>query len=479
MSQGLYSAIGGITCAQSKLDVISNNIANMNTVGFKSSNLNFQNLFSKTMGSGTAPSSSTGGTNPMQIGLGVTIGDITQNFTNGTIQSTGVSTDLNIQGNGFFAVRDGNGSVKLTRAGNFSLDSAGNLVNANGLFVVGTDRTTGASANPVNVKVPTGLKLSTVGDTNLVTTNIADANNCKITKGTFIVDITYDNAGTPTTDTKTFNIDPAGTPSVSTFAQLKSLVDSYYAGFAGDKPKVNLNVSPAGADGKLEFVTGDTGPGAVTSFKLTAGTSNFLSETGLASDTSAATTMTVPPATTIPAKSYTSNKVISYVTNIEPSDGSDKSATFSSFSIGTNGAIEATYSNGDKLTVVDSATGGKEFQFKSSAGVIVKNSKISVTGGAVEPANLQLELGNVVNTKGLISEGGNLFSVGPNAGTLTFSTGDANGLGKIKSGGLESSNVDLPTQFADMILAQRTVEANSQTFSTINQILQRITNLGR
>ena len=137
MSQGLFSAVSGMIVAQTQMDVISNNIANMNTVGFKSSEVTFQDLLSKSMSTGTVPSGSDGGSNPIQVGLGTALGSINQNFTSGTIITTGLSSDLDIQGNGFFTLANPNGGIMLSRAGNFTLDSNGNLVNPNGMKVLG------------------------------------------------------------------------------------------------------------------------------------------------------------------------------------------------------------------------------------------------------------------------------------------------------------------------------------------------------
>ena len=122
MSQSLFTSITGMTTAQTKIDVIANNIANMNTTAFKASNLTFSDMYSKNLSSGSSPTSGVGGTNPMQVGLGVALSGITTDFTGGSIQSTGNTSDLNIQGNGWFTVLNGDGSMGLTRDGSFQLD---------------------------------------------------------------------------------------------------------------------------------------------------------------------------------------------------------------------------------------------------------------------------------------------------------------------------------------------------------------------
>src|SRR6478609_1410466 len=129
MGQGLYTAVSGIRANQTAMDVISNNIANVNTLGFKSSNANFATVYATTITGGSSPNGTLGGTNPMQVGNGALVSEIASNFGQGGTQFTGRSTDVMINGNGFFAVErvDINNptdttAYSLTRAGNFSLD---------------------------------------------------------------------------------------------------------------------------------------------------------------------------------------------------------------------------------------------------------------------------------------------------------------------------------------------------------------------
>lgn len=122
------------------MDVIGNNIANVNTPGFKSSRVTFQEVFSQTLRGASSPSGQSqterGGTNPMQVGLGVSIGSIDTIHTPGNLQPTSRPTDLAIEGNGFFVVRDGQ-TMAYTRVGNFSLDADGILVDSEGRKVMG------------------------------------------------------------------------------------------------------------------------------------------------------------------------------------------------------------------------------------------------------------------------------------------------------------------------------------------------------
>lgn len=146
MMRSLYSAISGLKNHQVKMDVIGNNIANVNTTGFKRSRVTFATTLSQTLKGASTPTTTLGGTNAMQVGMGAMLGSIDQIMTQGSTQSTGKGTDMLIQGPGFF-VLDNNGTV-YSRAGAFSLDSAGNLVDpSTGAFVLGYMNT----ANPPTV----------------------------------------------------------------------------------------------------------------------------------------------------------------------------------------------------------------------------------------------------------------------------------------------------------------------------------------
>ncbi len=129
MSRALFTAVSGLRNHQVWLDVIGNNIANANTTGFKSSSVIFDDILGQTLTTGIAPSSTRGGTNPIQVGLGMKIGSITPNFLQGSIQTTNRNPDLAIQGEGFFVLADGSERV-YSRAGAFSLDANGNLVDS-------------------------------------------------------------------------------------------------------------------------------------------------------------------------------------------------------------------------------------------------------------------------------------------------------------------------------------------------------------
>ncbi len=156
MLRSLYSGISGMRGFQTKLDVIGNNIANVNTVGFKSGRVMFKDILSQTISGITAPEEGVrGGVNAKQVGLGVTLGSIDTVHTPGSAMTTNVVTDLRIDGDGFFAVNanDDQETPYLTRAGNFTLDALGFLVTSDGMYVQASDETGGGNIfiNPEEV----------------------------------------------------------------------------------------------------------------------------------------------------------------------------------------------------------------------------------------------------------------------------------------------------------------------------------------
>lgn len=136
MLRSMYSGIGGMRNFQTKLDVIGNNIANVNTYGFKKGRVTFKDIASQTMSGASSAQNNRGGTNAKQIGLGAAVASIDTIMTNSSLQTTGRLLDLGVDGDGFFVVKNGNQQY-YSRAGNFDIDSVGNLVNSDGLKVQG------------------------------------------------------------------------------------------------------------------------------------------------------------------------------------------------------------------------------------------------------------------------------------------------------------------------------------------------------
>ncbi len=171
MIRGMYSAISGLRTHQTMLDVVSNNLANVNTVGYKSSRVTFKDQLQQTLYGGSAEGPNTGGTNSAQIGLGVQLGSIDAVMGDGSMQNTGRALDVAIQGDGMFRVGIGDPSttpatmpteLNYTRAGNFILNDQGYLTTPEGFYVMGRDATT-TPASDAYIQIPAGYTALAIG----------------------------------------------------------------------------------------------------------------------------------------------------------------------------------------------------------------------------------------------------------------------------------------------------------------------------
>ncbi len=491
MSQGFYTAMSGITSSQQKIDIISDNIANINTVGFKESMINFSDVFAKTITLGSAPTRSLGGTNPMQIGLGTKVASISKNFSSGTPQSTGVISDLYLDGQGYFCVQGANSEVLMTRAGNFTVDSDGYLTTSNGNKILGTSTSYSIDSSTTPIRIPPMLTLSTQGNSRavnfLTNTPLNELNALKFEKSTsatatdFMVEITYSggvkqipvniasaNNLQQIMDAVNTAIDTGlGTPNVGSSAhgiQLNATVPT--------NGTLSLTVDKAFSS----TTVGMTTITRISKVQLRSVSSNFGNETKLAAVAGSDSNISDPGNGTI---TYTS-KVLDYESTVGPADNVLNASKLVSYYISGDGSIEATYSNGDKIsTEINPVNKQIQMIYKMANGTEIAYDDITINANIIEPANLQLQLASVVNDNGLIACGNNSFKPGPNAGEVMYSVASSNGFAKVTSGSLESSNVDLTKQFAELIVAQRSIEANSRTFDTVSRVLQGLIQMGR
>ncbi|MBI5206472.1 MAG: flagellar hook protein FlgE [Candidatus Firestonebacteria bacterium] len=317
MMRSLFSGVSGLRNHQMFLDVIGNNIANVNTMGFKSSRVTFKDTLNQTIKGAAIPDNGKGGTNAQQVGFGTSVGSIDTMFSQGSLQSTGVSTDLAIQGDSFFVLSDGN-SKYFSRGGAFSLDSVGNMVDPRtGLIVQGkmaTDGTISASASVENISIPKNIT-SRPNPTTAVTIkgNLdSDAADGDQAISSYVV---YDSLGTPITLTTAFTWDETNSEWDYTIT------------------------APAGAS----FVSGDTGSitfdadgkiatGSPTTVEIAPGTGaaniNIALNFGTIGDTDGIT-------------GYASASSIA----LDSQDGF-KSGILKNFSIGGDGSINGIFDNG-------------------------------------------------------------------------------------------------------------------------------------
>jgi flagellar hook protein FlgE len=199
MLRSMFSGVSGLRSHQTMVDVIGNNIANVNTAGFKSSTVVFQDLLSQVLSGAGVPTGTAGGTNPAQIGLGVKIAGISTSFSGGASQLTGSATDLSIQGDGFFVVRQG-AETLYTRAGSLGFDAAGRLVTSDGAIVqgwiAGPNGTINTNAAPVDLSMPLGQTLAPSATTSMQLGGNLDAGT-PVGQAVVTAITVYDQLGTP------------------------------------------------------------------------------------------------------------------------------------------------------------------------------------------------------------------------------------------------------------------------------------------
>jgi flagellar hook protein FlgE len=415
MLRSMFSAISGLRAHQTKMDVVGNNIANVNTVGFKSSTTVFEDTLSQLLRNGSGPTSTTAGTNPAQVGLGVKVGEITTNFSQGSTQSTGRATDFMISGDGFFVTKVGS-EQQYTRAGSFDLDATGRLVTPDGGMLQGwlVDPATGkvnTNGPTTDLKVPFG---QTIAPTATKNSTIAGNLDSESPVGTTVqTSITmYDGEGSSHAVNYTFTktaagwdmqaLNSAGTPLAFTDNTGAPLVP------ATTTQPVTFNSSGV--------MTSPTAP------------SDFYVDPGVAGWT-APVDIDLSGVTQFGGESTALAKT-------PVTGGGSAMGTLQSFSLGDDGSITGVYSNGQRQLIG------------------------------------QLALATFANPAGLTKAGNSSYRVGDNSGDPQVGIAGSGGRGTLTAGALEMSNVDLSQEFTGLIIAQRGFQANSKVITTSDQILQ-------
>ena len=450
MTQAFYTAIGGMAAGQTKITVVADNIANMNTIGFKASNVNFSDVYYRTSSTGQAPTGQMGGINPKQTGIGVQTASITRDFSAGTTLTTGLNTDLCINGSSFFTVASPTVEILYTRDGNFTIDANGNMVTSSGYKLLGTNNSLDTTSSTIPIKIPTYINTVTTPSTIAQMGNKAldELNGIKsggVSAGTFTV-TTYDDAGKPTPHEISIN---------SSDMTVNELLD-----------EINTidDITATVVDGSIQI----TASGDVERFEVANGTSNVVTQLGIGSMD--------------PTTKQSTSEVINYHQTIgEGTPGSEDAQNYTSVSINENGLIEVKYGNNDTLSVTQDPNDPSKviLKYTLNDGTVITGFDLTVNDQLVEPANLQIQMASFVNPQGLTAQGNNTYSNAPNAGMVLYGSISSAAFGNVKSGVLEGSNVDLASEFADMVVSQRAIEANSRVFTTTNEILQTLSNLGR
>jgi flagellar hook protein FlgE len=566
----LGTGLSGLAANQSKLDVVGNNIANVNTVGFKSSRLDFKTQFSESFSYGTPPSGNLGGTNPLQVGLGTQQGSITRDFNDGSREVTGVSTHMALEGNGFFILQ-GQDQV-YTRDGTFRLNSQNNLVNADGMLVQGF----GVDANfqPIpgvlgNINIPLGgltIAQATANVTfsgNLNAGGVAATSVANITSASSlylapagVVDPVNPPTGTTlltdlgdATGTNFFQsgdiISASGTkggrtlsPKTLTVTATTTLQDyqdflqgslgiDMTAGINGtaSAPGVSLNTTSNTVDLNINGNFGVQNDLAMSSTAITvdrAGVTNTpfaWTKNGSANGESVFTSLQAYDSLGNP---ITTNVIATLVSAssagttwqffAESPDDTSTAPVASAVGRGTlsfNNSGQLTSATTPNVVINRSGTGSSAnlsfaLDFTKVTSLSGNNSSLASTLQDGSPMGslsnfsigndgtitgtftngLTRALGQVAvatfqNNQGLVDRGDNSWSAGPNSGTAVISAPQQFSAGRIISGALEQSNVDLSAEFVNLISASSGFSAASRVISTSNQLLQELLNTSR
>ncbi|MEX0912217.1 MAG: flagellar hook protein FlgE [Gemmatimonadota bacterium] len=424
MMRSLFSGVAGLKNHQVRMDVIGNNVANVNTVAFKSGRVTFKEGFAQLLQGASRPQDAQGGINPRQVGLGMQVGSVDTIFTQGNLETTGVLTDLAVQGDAFFVVSRGSQNF-YTRAGNFELDGEGRLVSAtNGYRVQGRMATDGVLSQALSdITLPTGQKAS------------ASATATADISGNLDSDSEIGAAGSVETSITVY--DSQGAKHELKVALTKTAANTW-----------EWEVDPTSMGLVAGDVTDDDGDGIDGGGEL-----QFDGSTGLLTSPATNPTLSFTPPGGGAAMSVEIDFGGAAVNGLTQFAGMSSAAfqeqdgyaagELQSYSIDRTGTIMGAFSNGNSI----------------------------VLG--------QIALAEFNNPGGLMRNGDNLYTLSANSGEAQVGYASDNSSSTVASGVLEMSNVDLTQEFTNMIVAQRGFQANGRVITTTDEMLQEVVNLKR
>ncbi len=407
-------ALSGLTADSAALDIVGNNLANLNTTGYKDSTVSFYDLLQQSVGGGST-----------QIGGGVSAPQTERLFTQGSIQLTGGNFDAAVQGNGFFVVKDPSGNTLYTRAGNFNLDANGNLITATGQFVQGWSAVNGVvntSGAVGTITIPSNALQTPSATQNFsLSVNLNASGVAGLPSGTFSTPIqVVDSLGVE--HNLTVNFTQSGTSGTWNY-EVDIPGEELAGGTAGTPSAVATGSLTFDSNGNL---TSPVGPAQVpiSITGLADGASDMNVNWNLATENGAGTPVITQYANTSAVSAASQDGVAaSQVTQV---------------SIANGGAITAQFSNGNQ----------------------------EVIG--------QLALASVSNPDSLIATGQNNYEAGANTATPVVGVPSTGTLGTVEGGALEASTVDIATEFTNLIVYQNSYQANSKVILTLDQLTQAL-----
>jgi len=509
----------GLKASSEALDTIANNLSNMNTTAFKSQNVTFSDLFYQQVGT-------TGSGNPLQVGAGTQTAATETDFSQGGIQETGNASDVYLNGNGFFVVQNGN-TTEYTRAGNFTQGADGSLTTQGGQQVMGYPVVNGAvdtNAPLVAIVIPTNAVEQPQATTSLSMTANLDVSAplgtvvpAQVTiydslGVSHVATIDFENNGsgnwgysislpdtlTPTSTSNT----SAGNPPVTTLTDTYTFAKSGNA-IGGVDASTNLTISGLTAGGTTATITAPpiaageslaTYAGDLTTqlgqVGITAGSAsvnvgaggNTLVISGTSFSTSGNVVQEPVAANNTGTLTFNGNgDLTSPSGNLSGINftGLSDGATPLNFSWNLYGSnSQPTISQVSSASAVSGTTQNGYAGGESNGFTIDSNGVISAqfTNGMTSPVG-QLALANITNPQGLVMSAGNNYQTTLSSGTASVSVAGSAGLGTIQDQALEESNVDISTQFSNLIVEQQAFDASSKAITTFDTISQDTLNM--
>jgi len=482
MLGSMYSAVSGLAAHQTKMNVIGNNIANVNTYGYKSSRVTFSDVFYQTISSTSAPTTSTGGTNATQLGYGAKVNSIDVINTQAGSATTDRAMDVYINGEGYLAVKDGDGVVKFTRVGVLGFDVAGNLVDSNGNMVLGipTNSSTGLPALSDDGTVDTSALVPIQVSPALLEkySGIAIGQNGEISA--------------------IAQGDPAITPSVNTSWLNGSSIsaDSLYTGSVSYQTQVTA----------VDTVSRDSDGTAIPGVTIDAD-ANLIGDLSINYDG----TDYVLNGTDLDGNAFSATGTVNIATgDIEfEVDGLAAAVTVDptayTFATGTNdlGAVTATEATINASTYLQSGATinlGPATWTPSTTSVTLGDITLNISAEDFEQmgntpagtvlgsvgigASQSIKVANIAcvkfaNADGLAQSGEGYYLETLNSGAAVGVIPGSQGTGSFRSGALEMSNVDLSKEFTEMIITQRGFQANTRMITVSDSMLEELVNMKR